>query len=80
MLMQSSVNTIKLLPALPTQWKNGSVQGVCARGGFVVDMKWKDRKVIALTISARKGGMTTVQFNGMTKRISLKSGEKKKLL
>lgn len=80
MLMQSSLNSITLLPALPEQWKDGSVQGICARGGFVVDMEWKDRKVISLVVSSRNGGKTKVCFNGISKNISLKANEKRKLL
>ena len=56
MLMQSSENSITLLPALPEEWKDGSVKGICARGGFIVDMEWKDSKVTSLYIQSRKGG------------------------
>lgn len=80
MLMQSSESSITLLPAVPAQWKDGSVQGICARGGFVVDMTWKDGKVTALSIQSRKGGKTRVCFNGKSVKVNLKENEKKQLL
>lgn len=78
--MQSSENSITLLPALPKEWKDGSVKGICARGGFIVDMKWKDGKVTSLYIQSRKGGKTKVCFNGKSKNITLKAGKGTKLL
>lgn len=75
MLMQSAEGSISLLPALPEQWKNGHVEGICARGGFVVDMTWKDGCVTALRVTARADGKTQLCFNGQKKRISLKAGE-----
>ena len=80
MLMQSSENSITLLPALPEEWKDGSVKGICARGGFIVDMEWKDNKVTSLYIQSRKGGKTKVCFNGKVKNITLKGGKGIKLL
>lgn len=70
--MQSSENSITLLPALPEEWKDGSVKGICARGGFIVDMEWKDSKVTSLYIQSRKGGKTKVCFNGESKNITSK--------
>ena len=60
MLMQSSSNKIVLLPALPEAWADGKVQGICARGGFVVDMEWKNREVVSLVVSSLKGGRTVI--------------------
>lgn len=77
MLMQSSQNSITLLPSIPAKWNEGSVKGICARGGFVVDMSWKDGKVTSLTVKSKKGGKTTVNFNGTSRTISLKAGETK---
>lgn len=56
MLMQSHYGEIFLLPALPQQWPNGSIQGLRARGGFVVDMKWKNGVVSELLIHSQLGG------------------------
>lgn len=47
MLIQSHMNDIHLLAALPDAWKTGQVKGLCARGGFVIDMKWIDGKITA---------------------------------
>lgn len=80
MLVQSSVDSIELLPALPPQWKDGQISGIRARGGFTVDMQWKGGKVVALTVSSVKGGTTTVRYNGTAKKISLKANSIYKVL
>lgn len=80
MLMQSSTNKIVLLPALPESWADGRVQGICARGGFVVDMEWKNREVVSLVVSSLKGGRTEICFNGVSKKVVFEAGEEKKLL
>lgn len=80
MLMQSSTNKIVLLPALPESWADGRVQGICARGGFIVDMEWKNREVVSLIVSSLKGGRTEICFNGVSKKVVFKAGEEKRLL
>ncbi len=76
MLIQSHNGVIRLLPALPRAWKTGEVKGLCARGGFVVDMKWEDGKIKGAQISSTAGGTAKVLYNGKTSEITLKSREK----
>ena len=76
MLLQSDGSTITLLPALPSEWSDGQVSGICARGGHEVDMKWADGKVVELFVKSRKDGRVTVYFNGTKKTIKTKSGKR----
>jgi len=55
MLMQSHDGFIKLLPALPDEWKDGAFKGVCARGAFELDYAWEDKKITQLNITSKAG-------------------------
>ena len=84
MLMQSRLLTakgkqpivlIELLPALPKEWKDGKVSGLCARGGFEISFEWKDGKVRSATIKAKKAGPITLLYNSQQKTFRLKAGQ-----
>jgi len=78
MLIQSHSGEISLLPALPSEWQDGEVKGLCTRGGFVVDMKWKSGALSDLTIYSRNGGTCKVTYNGQ--EISFETERQKEYL
>ncbi len=74
MLMQSHTREIEILPALPKAWPNGAVTGLRARGGFEVDIVWKDNVLDHATIRSITGTECHIRYREKTKRLRFKRG------
>ncbi len=69
MFIQSHLSSIQILPALPDVWKTGSIFGIKARGGFVMDIEWKEGRLTKLKVYSSVGGNCKITLTGNAKPV-----------
>jgi alpha-L-fucosidase 2 len=74
MLLQSHRGELHLLPALPAAWPSGSVRGLRARGGYTVDITWRDRRLVEAFVSADRDGVANVRTAERVRELPVKAG------
>lgn len=62
MLIQSHTDYVEILPATPKSWQNGEVRGLKARGGFIVDIAWKEYKLTLLKVKSTVSGICNIKY------------------
>jgi alpha-L-fucosidase 2 len=75
MLVQSHTGEIEFLPALPAAWREGQVKGLRARGGYEIDLAWKEGRLSAATVRATMAGKLRVRLGDRTVERSVRAGE-----
>lgn len=80
MLLQSHNGELHLLPALPATWRQGSMKGLRARGGFEVDIAWAEGRLTTTTVHSASGtGGGRVRYGDRLVDLKLKPGETRRL-
>ena len=82
MIVQSHGGSIRILPALPEEWREGSCRGIRARGGLAVDVAWADGVVTELAVHRVAGEddrPVTVRYDGRVREIRVPAGESVRL-
>ena len=75
MLLQSHAGEIHLLPALPDTWPAGEVKGLCARGGFVVDVEWENQALSQVKILSKAGRDCKVRYRNKVIEMKTRKGK-----
>ena len=75
MLLQSHEGFINVLPALPSEWKDGSLKGFKARGGATVDLTWKDGRPVEMAITGGWQDTVTIVYKDKVATLSLEKGK-----
>lgn len=75
MLLQSHAGQIELLPALPTAWLKGYIHGICARGGFDIDLDWENGKLQQVKILSKLGNSCQIRYGNQVLSLKTQKGK-----
>mgnify|MGYP006199741031 CR=1 FL=1 len=75
MLLQSHAEEIELLPTLPTAWPDGYINGLMARGGFEIDQKWENGKLVEVKISSKLGNKCAIRYSDLVIDLETEKGK-----
>lgn len=75
MLLQSHAGEVEVLPALPAAWPDGSVRGLHARGGYEIDLAWRESRLVRATVRATAAGTLRVRLGEKTAARPVRAGE-----
>ena len=79
LIVQSHQGYIDILPALPVEIPNGAIKGLRTRGGFIIDLSWKDGVLTTLEIQSSAGGKCSIHYQDKKIEFDTKAGESFKL-
>ena len=79
MLLQCVDGEIELLPALPRAWATGSVRGLRARGGFEVDIAWRDGELLSAELRGAPGGVAQVRYREKLVKTRVANGRQRRI-
>ncbi|WVW83139.1 hypothetical protein I302_105157 [Kwoniella bestiolae CBS 10118] len=75
MIVQDYRDEVDLLPALPLEWSNGKLSGICLRGGWTVDVEWKDSTLYQVVLNAKIAAKKLITYRDAEYLVSLAPGE-----
>lgn len=72
--MKDNKTEIEILPALPKAFPNGNIKGLRARGGFEIDVEWKDGKLVKATVRSLLGNPVKLRYGQILREVKIKKG------
>lgn len=80
MLVQSLEGELRLLPALPDAWSEGSLHGICVRGGHTLDMSWEQGRLTEAVLHCGSTGSLHVVYENQMTELSCEAGKSVKIV